>query len=114
MMWSESRRLLIVAIRTGGIEEDNFFLIVPWGKGVSVSSSQEPALDLADEVYDCGDSLDPQWRQGGTIPLSNIMNVNSSVQVTRLVSLSARRQVSSERDHICAGQALFVQSLRQI
>jgi len=84
MMWFGILAVfLIVAIRTGGIEEDNFFLLVPLGMGVFGFFFFKNLLwDLADEVHDCGDSL--LIRSGGqeeTIPLSNIMNVNSSVQV---------------------------------
>ena len=84
MMWFGILAVfLVVAIRTGGIEEDNFFLLVPLGMGVFGFFFFKNLLwDLADEVHDCGDSL--LIRSGGqeeTIPLSNIMNVNSSVQV---------------------------------
>lgn len=74
---------LIAAVSTGALEESMMLLLVPLAMGVfGFFFFKNLFWDLADEVYDCGDSLLIRYRgQEETIPLSNIMNVSASTQM---------------------------------
>ena len=75
---------LIATVSTGPLEESTMLLLMPLAMGVfGFFVFKNLFWDLVDEVYDCGESL--LTRNRGleeTIPLSNIMNVSASTQMT--------------------------------
>jgi hypothetical protein len=74
---------LVAAIFTGAVEQGLMFLVVPLGMAVfGFFLMKKLVWDLADEVYDCGDSLLVRNRgEEDTIALSNIMNVSASTHM---------------------------------
>lgn len=68
------------AVMDGTVQQDPMFLVMPCVMAVfGVVLMKKLVWDLADEVYDCGDSL--LVKNGGKeerVPLSNIMNVSAS------------------------------------
>ncbi len=74
---------LIAAMGTGSLEGSAMLLLMPLAMGVfGFFFFKNTFWDLADEVYDCGDSL-LIWNRGQeeAIPLSSIMNVSASTQM---------------------------------
>ena len=72
---------VVTSLAEGAIEEGRWtFLVIPClMAGVAFVLMKKLVWDLADEVYDCGDSLLVKSRgDEERIPLSNIMNVNAS------------------------------------
>jgi hypothetical protein len=74
---------MLLVLLTGAVAQDASFLAVPIVMAVGgFYLMRKLVWDLADEVYDCGDSL--LIRNGGEedlVPLSSIMNVSVSTYV---------------------------------
>ena len=74
---------IVTTVVSGAVEKDFMFLVVPIGMAIfGFFLMKKLVWDLADEVYDCGDSLLIRSRgEDETIPFSNIMNVSGSTNM---------------------------------
>ena len=75
--------VMAVTAAIGSFKEDAFMFLVPSGMIIAGYLFFKKVIwVMADEVYDCGDSLLVRSQgQEAVIPLSNITNVNASMQV---------------------------------